>query len=45
MHTGWLYDKKDNGWQYFLPSGQMVTNTSMSINGKVYNFGIDGKIF
>ena len=45
MHTGWLYDKKDNGWQYFLPSGQMVTNTSMAINGKVYNFGIDGKIF
>ena len=45
MHTGWLYDKKDKGWQYFLPSGQMVTNTSMAINGKVYNFGIDGKIF
>lgn len=44
MHTGWLYDKKDQGWQYFLPSGQMVTNTSMSINGKIYNFGIDGKI-
>lgn len=45
MHTGWLYDKKDKGWQYFLPSGQMVANTSMPINGKVYNFGIDGKIF
>jgi len=45
MHTGLLYDKKDQGWQYFLPSGQMVSNTSMAINGKVYNFGIDGKIF
>lgn len=45
MHTGWLYNKQDNGWQYFLSTGQMVTNTSMAVEGKVYNFGQDGKIF
>ncbi len=44
---GWFQDASHNNkWYYFEPSGdnfgQMLANTSRSINGKTYNFAADG---
>ena len=44
---GWFQDANNNNyWYYFEPSGnnfgQMLANTSRSINGKTYNFAADG---
>ena len=43
MHKGWLY--ANGKWYYFSPSGQMVINQSMYIDGQTYNFGQDGAIY
>ena len=43
MHKGWLYLNKK--WYYFTPNGQLITNQSMFIDDKVYNFGQDGAIY
>ncbi len=43
MHKGWLY--ANGKWFYCTPNGQMVTNQSMYVDDKVYNFGQDGAIY
>ena len=43
MHKGWLSLNKK--WYYFNPNGQMVTNQSMFIDDKTYNFAQDGSIY
>jgi glucan-binding YG repeat protein len=43
MHKGWL--SLNQKWYYFTPNGQMVTNQSMFVDDKVYNFGQDGAIY
>lgn len=43
MQKGWLY--LNNKWYYFTPSGQLVANQSMYIDGKVYNFAQDGAMY
>lgn len=43
MHTGWLW--LDNNWYYFTENGEMVANQSMFIDGKMYRFATDGRIY
>lgn len=43
MHKGWLY--LNGKWYYFTPEGEMVTNQSMFVDDKVYNFAQDGSIY
>ena len=43
MQKGWLY--LNNKWYYFTPNGQMVTNQSMFVDDKVYNFAQDGAVY
>lgn len=43
MQKGWL--NLNRKWYYFIPNGQMVTNQSMFVDDKVYNFGQDGAIY
>ena len=43
MQKGWLY--LNNKWYYFTPEGEMVTNQSMFIDDKTYNFAQDGSIY
>ncbi len=45
MKTGWLYVKETNNWKYFTEAGQMIVNTTINVDGKTYNFGIDGYIY
>ena len=40
MHKGWL--NLNGKWYYFTPEGEMVTNQSMFVDDKVYNFAQDG---
>ncbi len=42
MKTGWLYVKEVNNWKYFLQTGQMVANTTMTVDGKTYDFDVEG---
>ena len=43
MHTGWLW--LNNNWYYFTENGEMITNQSMVIDGKMYRFATDGRIY
>jgi len=43
MQKGWLSLNKK--WYYFNPNGQMVTNQSMFIDDKTYNFAQDGSMY
>jgi lactocepin len=40
MTIGWLKD--NNNWYYLQDDGIMAANTSLTINGKVYNFDANG---
>ncbi|MCE5222193.1 MAG: cadherin-like beta sandwich domain-containing protein [Clostridium sp.] len=43
MHKAWLY--LNGKWYYFTPEGELVTNQSMFVDDKVYNFAQDGSIY
>lgn len=43
MHTGWLW--LNNNWYYFTQNGEMIVNQTMQIDGKVYRFATDGRIY
>ena len=43
MQVGWL--NLNNKWYYFTQNGQMVSNTSMYINGRLYKFAQDGTMY
>ena len=40
--TGWVYEKEGKQWYYYDEDGQMLKNTTITINGEQYNFGSDG---
>ena len=43
MHTGWLW--LNNNWYYFTQNGEMIVNQTMQIDGKIYRFATDGRIY
>ena len=43
MQKGWL--NLNNKWYYFTSNGQMVSNTSMYIDGRLYKFAQDGVMY
>lgn len=43
MHKGWL--NLNEKWYYFTANGQMVANTSMYINERLYRFAQDGTMY
>ncbi|MGN0144889.1 MAG: cadherin-like beta sandwich domain-containing protein, partial [Clostridium sp.] len=43
MHTGWLW--LNNNWYYFTENGEMIANQTMQIDGKIYRFATDGRIY
>ena len=40
--TGWVYEKEGKQWYYYDEDGQMLKNTTVTIEGEQYNFGSDG---
>ena len=42
MKTGWV--KLDSVWHYFLPSGEMVTGRTITIDGVEYSFDDQGHL-